>query len=99
MARFDAHENSEGPGYLLDCQADILSDLSTRFVVPLLPRDYAPLPSRGLNPSLSVEGKEVVMMTHFAASVPKSALGRVVQSLTSEDRIILNAFDMLLTGY
>ena len=99
MARFDVHENPEGPGYLLDCQADILSDLNTRFVVPLLPPEYAPLPSRRLNPSLNVEGTEMVMMTHFAASVPRTALGPAVQSLADEDRIIMNAFDMLLTGY
>ena len=99
MARFDVHPNREGPGYLLDCQADILRDLNTRFVVPLLPPEYAPLPSRRLNPSLSVEGKDMVMMTHFAASVPRSALGPPVQSLADRDSVILNAFDMLLTGY
>jgi toxin CcdB len=99
MARFDAHENPEGPGFLLDCQADILADLSTRLVVPLLPPEYAPLPSRRLNPSLNVGGKEVVMMTHFAASVPRRALGPVVQSLVDHDSAIMNAFDMLLTGY
>lgn len=99
MARFDVHENREGPGYLLDCQADILSDLNTRFVVPLLPPGYAPPPSRRLNPNLSVEGQELVMMTHFAASVPRQALGPVVQSLANQDSVIMNAFDMLLTGY
>jgi toxin CcdB len=99
MARFDAHENPDGPGYLLDCQADILSDLSSRLVVPLLPADQAPLPSRRLNPSLSVGGKEVVMMTHFASAIPRRALGPVVQSLADDDRVIMNAFDMLLTGY
>jgi toxin CcdB len=99
MARFDAHENREGPGYLLDCQADILRDLSTRLVVPLLPPEYAPLPSRRLNPILSVEGKEMVMMTHFAAAVPRTALGPVVESLSNEDTVIMNALDMLLTGY
>ena len=99
MARFDAHENPEGPGYLLDCQADILRDLNTRLVVPLLPTEHAPPPSRRLNPMLKVEGNEVVMMTHFAASVPRTALGPVVASLSSEDRVIMNAFDMLLIGY
>jgi toxin CcdB len=99
MARFDAHENPEGPGYLLDCQADILANLSTRLVVPLLPPEYAPLPSHRLNPTLSVQGTEMVMMTHFAASVPRKALGPVVQSLADDDSTIMNAFDMLLTGY
>ena len=99
MARFDVHRNPDGPGYLLDCQADILSELNTRFVVPLLPPEYAPLPSRRLNPSLNVQGEDMVMMTHFASSVPQSVLGPRVQSLLDRDSTILNAFDMLLTGY
>jgi toxin CcdB len=99
MARFDVHRNPAGPGYLLDCQADILADLSTRLVVPLLPPDVAPLPSRRLNPRLFVHEQEVVMMTHFAASVPRSALNEPVASLDDEHDAIMNAFDMLLTGY
>ena len=99
MARFDAHENPDGPGYLLDCQADILRNLSTRFVVPLLPPEHAPPPSKRLNPILEVDSRQVVMMTHFAASVPRAALGPVVESLSNEDSAIMNALDMLLTGY
>jgi toxin CcdB len=63
MPQFDVYRNVTEPGYLLDCQSDALSGLSTRLVVPLLPPDYAPLPSRRLNPTLRVEGDEFVMMT------------------------------------
>lgn len=52
MAQFDVYRNRLEPGYLLDCQSDALSALTTRLVIPLLPPDYAPLPSRRLNPSL-----------------------------------------------
>jgi len=38
MAKFDVHKRLNGPGYLLDLQANILSGLNTRFVAPLLPR-------------------------------------------------------------
>ena len=37
MARFDVYRNSAGEGFLLDVQADLLSYLNTRVVVPLLP--------------------------------------------------------------
>jgi toxin CcdB len=37
MARYDVFPNLGGSGYLLDVQADILEDLSTRVVVPLVP--------------------------------------------------------------
>jgi toxin CcdB len=99
MAQFDLYRNRGEPGYLLDCQSDALSSLSTRLIVPLLPPDYAPLPSRRLNPTLRVGDEQFVMMTHFAAAVRERSLGEVAGSLASEYMTIMNAFDMLLSGY
>lgn len=99
MAQFDVYRNRLEPGYLLDCQANLLSDLTTRFVVPLLPPGYAPHPSLRLNPRLWVGREEVVMMTHFAASIPATALGELVCSAAGDYTAIMNALDMLLTGY
>lgn len=99
MARFDVYEQQDGPGYLLDCQADILSILNTRFVVPLLPPDEAPKASERLNPEFRVEGKPFIMYTQFAASVPVAVLGKPVGTLSSEHSPIMNALDMLMTGY
>jgi toxin CcdB len=99
MARFGVYANPDGPGYLLDCQADVLSDLTTRFVVPLLRPDEAPRPSGGLNPRFRLLGEDVLMMTHFAGAVPASFLGDAVASMEHEHSAIMNAFDMLLTGY
>jgi len=99
MPQFDVYPNVAEPGYLLDCQADALSGLNTRVVVPLLPPDYAPLPSRRLNPVLRIGSDEFVMMTHFASAVPVRDLGKAVGSLAQDYPTIMNAFDMLLTGY
>lgn len=99
MPQFDVYPNVSEPGYLLDCQSDAMSGLSTRLVVPLLPPDYAPVPSRRLNPILRVGEDEVVMMTHFAVAVPRRVLGKSVGSLAQEYTIIMNASDMLLSGY
>ena len=98
MAQFDVYRNRDEPGYLLDCQADLLSDLSTRLVVPLLPPDYAPIPSRRLNPTLRIAGEDFVMMTHFAAAVQGRSLGKVVGSVANDYITVMNAFDVLLTG-
>lgn len=38
MARFAVYANPDGPGYLVDLQADINSHFATRVVAPLLPR-------------------------------------------------------------
>ena len=99
MARFDVYRQPGGGGYLLDCQADVLANLNTRFVVPLLPREEGPLPIARLNPAFRIGEEEVVMYTQFAASVTARELQTAVGSLEEEHRSIMNALDVLLTGY
>jgi toxin CcdB len=45
MAKYDVFPNPSGDGYLLDVQTDLLSDLNTRVVVPLLQTSSAPKPA------------------------------------------------------
>ncbi|HYG88705.1 MAG TPA: CcdB family protein [Azospirillum sp.] len=96
MARFDVHRRLDGSGYLLDLQANILRDLNTRFVAPLLPLNEAPRPAAGLNPVFTIEGQPHVMVTQFAGAVRVSELGPCVASLMSEDTAIVAALDMLI---
>ena len=42
MARFDVYARAAEPGYLVDVQADLLGELNTRIVVPLLQVELAP---------------------------------------------------------
>jgi toxin CcdB len=99
MARFDVYRGF-GPGQLLlDCQSDLLSELLTRFVVPLRPMAKAPPAIRRLNPVFEVDGEPYVMMTQQAASIPLRDCGRAVASLAHQDAVILNALDMLISGY
>lgn len=96
MARFDLHPS--GDGYLLDCQADILSHLNTRLVVPVRPPDQAPLAGHRLNPRFEIEGQPFVMVTQFASAVPVKMLKRSTASLAAEHDVIMSALDVLLTG-
>jgi toxin CcdB len=98
MARFDVYPLPKGAGYLLDCQADVLSGFDTRFVVPLLPAAGAERASR-LHPQFEVRQEAVVMVTQLAAAVPLRDLGKPIGSLAGEHGAIMNALDMLLTGY
>jgi toxin CcdB len=98
MARFDVFATPGGSGYLLDCQADLLNGLSTRFCVPLLPLEAAPLAAARLNPEFRVNGEHVRMVTQFASAVYVAELGNCVGSLGNEHSRIMNAIDMLLTG-
>ncbi|OEJ68500.1 CcdB family protein [Magnetovibrio blakemorei] len=99
MARFDVYRHPEGAGYLLDVQADVLAQLNTRVVVPLMvPRD-APLPAARLNPVFEVEGQQVVMVTQFLAAVPSMLLAQPMASLAVRDMEIINAVDMVFQGF
>jgi toxin CcdB len=98
MAKFDVYRASDG-GYLLDCQADFLASLNSRFVVPLRPTGEAPAVSARLNPTFVVEGREVVMKTHFAAAVDARLLREPVASLEAHDFTIGAALDLLTSGF
>ncbi|MFC0269211.1 CcdB family protein [Kushneria aurantia] len=99
MARFDLLENEGGSGYLLDVQADILSGLNTRVVVPLLPKSSAPSPAQRLNPVFSIEGQELVMATQFMAAVPEGELRSCVGNLADQQDDISGALEMLFLGF
>ena len=98
MARFDVYRMATAQGFLLDVQTDLLSGLSTRVVVPLLPLTNAPLPAQRLNPVFDIENLEVLMATQFLAAVPESELKEVVGNLEGFQNEISVALDMLFSG-
>jgi toxin CcdB len=99
MARYDAFSNAGGDGYLLEIQADLLDDLTTRVVVPLVRAspDFKPL--RRLNPVFTIGAKQYVMFTHLIATVPAAGLGEPRISLAAFDEQIEAALDMLFRGF
>ena len=100
MPRLDVHPMpGKGEGYVLDVQADLLSHLSTRTVVPLLPEAAAPKPINELNPVFEIKGRPHVLVTQAIASIPGRELKRVVTSLAAQHDSIVRALDILLIGY
>jgi len=99
MAKYDVYPNPNGPGYLLDVQADLLDGLNTRVVVPLLPKNDAPMPAGSLNPIFDVSGEQVVMATQFLAAVPRSILKKPVTAFADQFSEIGNALDMVFQGF
>lgn len=103
MAQFDVYRNPN-PGtrktipFLLDVQADLLDDLVTRVVVPLVVASEPDRPAKHLNPKFKVEGKTVVMSTAELAGIPRKALGEKVASLRNKREEIIAALDFLITG-
>ncbi len=99
MARYDVFANPAGGGYLLDVQNDLLDDLNVRAVVPLLPRDDAPIAASRLNPVFEIDGAAHVMMTQYIAAVPASILKTPAGDLSTRFDAITSALDMLFHGF
>lgn len=98
MSRFVVYQNPDG-GYLLDVQADLLSHLNTRIVVPLLVLEKAPQPAGTLNPLFQIRDDHCVMVTQFMAAVPASLLKNEVVSLEGYRADIIAAIDLLMQGF
>lgn len=98
MARYDVHAGADGYFYL-DVQADRLSHLNTRVVVPLMPLDVAPVPASRLNPIFEIDGAPFSLVTQYLAATRRSTLGPVVASLASEQDRISLAMDVVLQGF
>lgn len=99
MARFSIYENRSGQGYVLDVQADILSHLNTRMMVPLLPLDVAPKPAGTLNPLFDIDGATYSMVTQYMAAVPVKALKSIIFNAEDRRNEIVAAIDVLLQGF
>ena len=99
MSRFSVYPNPEGKGYLINVQADSLSHLNTRMVIPLLPLEVAPKPAKTLNPLFDFNGEIYSMVTQYMAAVPVRALRDVIFSGESRRNDIVAAIDLLLQGF
>jgi toxin CcdB len=98
MARFDVYRTENG-ALLLDCQTDFLSSIETRLVAPLVPADRHKSNLPRLNPIFEVAGQRVMMVTTLLVGIPKAELGVRVGSLAEQQDTIMNAIDMLLSGF
>ena len=96
MAQFDVHRLDGG--LVVDCQSNLLDQLASRFVAPLLARAQAPPPASRLNPMFEIEGEQYILMTQSAAAVAAKSLGPVVVSLADRSIDITSALDVLISG-
>ena len=103
MARFDARINLHRPSrervpYLIELQADLLADLGTRLVAPLVPAARFGPPASRLNPVFRIGHRNFVMDTALIAGIPATQLGEAVASLGERSVDILGALDFLVSG-
>ncbi|MCZ7593702.1 MAG: CcdB family protein [Hyphomicrobium sp.] len=100
MARFDVYRLEGFQHYVVDVQADILRDLRTRIVVPLVAlREQQSESSARLRPRLTISGTDYLLNTPELAAVPCSRLAERVASLNHQHETIVDALDFLMQGF
>ncbi len=101
MAQFEVFRNPRGGMFplLLDVQANLLSQLATRVVVPMATlKRHGAKPIARVNPTARLDGVEYVLVFQELAAIPKSALGEPRGSLASRRTELIAALDLLFTG-
>lgn len=104
MAQFFLYKNANKTTqkrypYLLDIQSDLLEELRTTVVIPLMPKrlagDHA---ISRLNPSLKVRSEHFAVMTQNLAGIDRTTLGEEAGDLRQHRAEIISAVDFLLSG-
>lgn len=101
MAQFDVYENLNGKSrqnipYLLDIQNDVLKDLTTRVVIPLVISNQS---INFLNPKFTINQIDVILSTAELVSIPMEILGNKVCSLKDGREEIIGAINFLVMGF
>lgn len=100
MARFDIYRYSEAVPFVVDVQANLLADLKTRTVIPLLPQAQVKqeqLPK--LKPLIKVKGKSYILMTTDIGTLRVSDLKEPVDNVEDQRQTIVAAIDFLFQGF
>lgn len=82
----------------MDVQADLLSELDTRVVGPLIRAGAFGRWVNRRHPEFHVTDQPLVMATHLIAAVRRFMLGAKVASLQAHHDEIVAAVDVLLSG-
>ena len=104
MSQYHVYENSNEKSkklypFFIDIQSTIVSDLESRIVIPLIPKEKI---GKGiienLNPMIVIKKKEYILVTQQMAAIPIAQIGSSICDCLSERNEILSAVDFLITG-
>jgi toxin CcdB len=103
MKQFDLYENTdkdtkEGYPYFVDVQTELLRELDSRVVIPLVPSKDAKTYPSNLCPRVTINNKTFSLLTHQITTVPASLLNIKEGSLLLNRDNIISGLDFLLTG-
>jgi toxin CcdB len=102
MARFDVYQyNNNSVPLVMDIQANLLSDLNSCVVVPLVPEKQASkeaLPK--LKPIIEINGENYIFMATDIGTITRSSLGEVITNIENQHRQnVTDALDFLFQGF
>ncbi|WP_281561658.1 CcdB family protein [Thalassomonas sp. RHCl1] len=104
MPQFDVYENPgkksrEAYPYIIDVQNALISDITTRIVIPLGRLSYFRNEKMdGLTPTIRYKNEEFILLTPQIASIPASLLKTPIGSLEAMRDEIIAAIDFAITG-
>ena len=98
MARYSVYRLRSG-SRVVDCQADVLAHLASRFVIPLMQPEQHPVAIARLNPILAFGPEHLMLATHLAVSIPVREIATELGTLADQEFTISNAIDLLLGGF
>lgn len=105
MASYSVFQNpnprtNEAIPFLLDVQSDVLTMLATRVVVPLYRQGEVGVQAlTRLTPEVRFQGQALVAMVPELAGISRRELGPLCGDLGSARGPVLQAIDLLLTGF
>ncbi len=79
-------------------QSDLLDALATRLTMPLAVPDVSINVPTALCPVITVKGKRLHALAHFAAPLPAKTLRRPVDNVAAQANALVSAVDAVLSG-
>jgi len=104
MSQYHIYENlnpnsKHSYPYLIDVQTTLLTDLETRIVIPVaLKSKFGKGVIKNLNPIITINKKEYVIITQQMSGIPSKQLGSSICDCLALRQEILSAIDFLITG-
>lgn len=96
-AQFDLY-CMRGGGLVVVLQSDLLDQLRTRVVAPLVPAESVTRVMQSLNPAVTLGEKSYLVMPQLAATLTLTEMGEKVGSLAMMHDAIVRSVDALLSG-
>lgn len=96
-AQFDLYRMADGQ-LVVVVQSDLLDQINTRVVAPLLPIGSVGRVLATLNPTVTLDGDTWLFMPQLAATLTLGELGTRIGSLAAMRDDMVRAIDALLSG-